>query len=181
MELTAWERMGCCASSVITEVTGVGDWLINIKNLVEVQAGPRLDSLSALGAWGRSRPSEFVISLTSFITQEITGLFTTTPAFDAALHPEGHISTLTDSIIRPLRRDVRGDEAQPHGAEDAGSVDKKIREFTITEECIGPHSGTSRNLMEPRAPRPGTSSAWTASRRRRATPDARDPDITEAG
>lgn len=87
------------------EVTGLEDWLIRIKAVVEEFKPTRvaLDSLSALERVGTPKSfREFVIGLTSFIKhQEITGLFTSTSSalMGGESVTEGHISTLTDSII----------------------------------------------------------------------------------
>jgi KaiC/GvpD/RAD55 family RecA-like ATPase len=87
------------------EVTGLEDWLIRIKDLVEEFRPNRiaLDSLSALERGGSIKAfREFVIGLTSFIKhQEITGLLTSTTPSLMGGHSitESHISTLTDSII----------------------------------------------------------------------------------
>jgi circadian clock protein KaiC len=81
---------------------------------------------------------EFVISLTSFIKhQEITGLFTATTSslMGGTSITEGHISTLTDSII--LLRYVEMFGEMKRGItvlKMRGSThDKRIRELTIDE------------------------------------------------
>jgi circadian clock protein KaiC len=87
---------------------------------------------------------EFVIGLTSFIKQqEITGLFTaTTPSLMGGPSiTEGHISTLTDSII--LLRYVEMFGEMKRGItilKMRGSIhDKRMREFTIDQN--GMHLG----------------------------------------
>jgi circadian clock protein KaiC len=129
------------------EVTGLEDWLIRIKSMIE-NFGPArvaLDSLSALERSGSMRAfREFVIGLTSFIKhQEITGLFTsTTPTLMGGTSiTESHISTLTDSII--LLRYVESYGEMKRGItvlKMRGSIhDKDIREFSI--DAGGMHLG----------------------------------------
>jgi circadian clock protein KaiC len=87
------------------EVATLEDWLLSIQKMVEEFKPQRvaLDSLSAMERVGTVKAfREFVIGLTSFIKhQEITGLFTATTAslMGGSSITEGHISTLTDSII----------------------------------------------------------------------------------
>jgi circadian clock protein KaiC len=129
------------------EVTGLEDWLIRIKTIIEEFRPARvaLDSLSALERSGSMRAfREFVIGLTSFIKhQEITGLFTsTTPTLMGGTSiTESHISTLTDSII--LLRYVETFGEMKRGMtvlKMRGSIhEKDIREFTIDAE--GMHLG----------------------------------------
>ncbi len=129
------------------EVAGLEDWLIEIKEIVEEFEPARLalDSLSALERMGTIKAfREFVIGLTSFIKhQEITGLFTTTTSalMGGSSITEGHISTLTDSII--LLRYVEMFGEMKRGItvlKMRGSIhDKDIREFSIDEE--GMHIG----------------------------------------
>jgi circadian clock protein KaiC len=124
------------------EVAGLEDWLIRVKKLVEEFKPTRLalDSLSALERGGSKKAfREFVIGLTSFIKhQEITGLFTsTTPSLMGGDSiTEGHISTLTDSII--LLRYVETYGEMRRGVtvlKMRGSIhDKEIREFKIDHE-----------------------------------------------
>jgi circadian clock protein KaiC len=129
------------------EVTGLEEWLIRIKSMIEEFRPTRvaLDSLSALERGGSMRAfREFVIGLTSFIKhQEITGLFTsTTPTLMGGTSiTESHISTLTDSII--LLRYVETFGEMKRGMtvlKMRGSIhDKDIREFTI--DADGMHLG----------------------------------------
>jgi circadian clock protein KaiC len=129
------------------EVAGLEDWLISIKNMIEdfQPARVALDSLSALERMGTIKAfREFVISLTSFIKhKEITGLFTSTTSalMGGASVTEGHISTLTDSII--LLRYVEMFGEMKRGItvlKMRGSIhDKGIREFTI--DGSGMHIG----------------------------------------
>jgi circadian clock protein KaiC len=123
------------------ELVGLEDWLLAIQEIIKEFKPKRvaLDSLSALERVGTIRAfREFVISLTSFIKhQEITGLFTaTTPTLMGGTSiTEGHISTLTDSII--LLRYVEMFGEMKRGLtvlKMRGSVhDKRIREVTIDE------------------------------------------------
>jgi circadian clock protein KaiC len=129
------------------EVTGLEDWLIRIKAMVEEFRPKRvaLDSLSALERGGSMKAfREFVIGVSSFIKhQEITGLFTsTTPSLmGGSSITESHISTLTDSII--LLRYVEAFGEMKRGLtvlKMRGSVhEKEIREFTIDQD--GMHLG----------------------------------------
>jgi circadian clock protein KaiC len=129
------------------EVASMEDWLLTIQRTVEEFRPNRvaLDSLSALERVGSMKAfREFVIGLTSFIKQqEITGLFTsTTPTLMGGTSiTEGHISTLTDSII--LLRYVEMFGEMKRGItvlKMRGSVhDKGIREFTIDRK--GMHLG----------------------------------------
>ena len=123
------------------EVEGLEDRLLAIQRSIDEFKPQRvaLDSLSALERVGTIKAfREFVISLTSFIKhQEITGLFTsTTPSLmGGSSITEGHISTLTDSII--LLRYVEMFGEMKRGItvlKMRGSVhDKRIRELTIDE------------------------------------------------
>ena len=124
------------------EVLGLEDWLLAIQAIIEEFKPKRvaIDSLSALERVGTPKAfREFVISLTSFIKhQEITGLFTATTSslMGGSSITEGHISTLTDSII--LLRYVEMFGEMKRGLtvlKMRGSVhDKKIREVTIDEK-----------------------------------------------
>ena len=129
------------------EVASLEDWLLTIQRTVEDFRPSRvaLDSLSALERVGTIKAfREFVIGFTSFIKQqEITGLFTsTTPTLMGGTSiTEGHISTLTDSII--LLRYVEMFGEMKRGItvlKMRGSIhDKGIREFTIDRK--GMHLG----------------------------------------
>jgi circadian clock protein KaiC len=124
------------------EVEGLEDWLLAIQRQVHDFRPKRvaLDSLSALERVGTMKAfREFVISLTSFIKhQEITGLFTATTEslMGGSSITEGHISTLTDSII--LLRYVEMFGEMKRGLtvlKMRGSIhDKRIRELTIDEK-----------------------------------------------
>jgi circadian clock protein KaiC len=129
------------------EVASLEDWLLTIQRTVEEFKPKRvaLDSLSAIERVGSMKAfREFVIGFTSFIKQqEITGLFTsTTPTLMGGTSiTEGHISTLTDSII--LLRYVEMFGEMKRGItvlKMRGSLhDKGIREFTIDRK--GMHLG----------------------------------------
>jgi circadian clock protein KaiC len=124
------------------EVATLEDWLLSIQKLVEEFKPSRvaLDSLSALERVGSIRAfREFVIGLTSFIKhQEITGLFTSTTAslMGGASITEGHISTLTDSIILLRYVEMFGDMKRGITVlKMRGSAhDKGIRQFTIDQK-----------------------------------------------
>jgi circadian clock protein KaiC len=121
------------------EIAGLEDWLVTIQRTVAEFKPSRvaLDSLSALERVGTIKAfREFVIGFTSFIKQqEITGLFTsTTPTLMGGTSiTEGHISTLTDSII--LLRYVEMFGEMKRGLtvlKMRGSMhDRGIREFTV--------------------------------------------------
>lgn len=129
------------------EVASLEDHLVHLKDCLE-EFGPAriaIDSLSALERVGSAKAfREFIIGLTSFVkAQQVAALFTATTSTLAGggSVTEGHISTLTDSII--LLRYV----------ETAGSVrramtvlkmrgsphDRGIREYTI--DGAGLHIG----------------------------------------
>lgn len=129
------------------EVASLEDWLLTIQRAVEDFKPQRvaLDSISALERVGTMKAfREFVIGFTSFIKQqEITGLFTsTTPTLMGGTSiTEGHISTLTDSIILLRYVEMFGDMRRGVTVlKMRGSVhDKAIREFTIDRK--GMHVG----------------------------------------
>jgi circadian clock protein KaiC len=129
------------------EVEGLEDWLLTVQDAVADFRPSRVavDSLSALERVGSGKAfREFVIGLTSFIKhQEITGLFTSTSEalMGGSSITEGHISTLTDSII--LLRYVEMFGEMKRGItvlKMRGSRhDKRIREFNI--DHAGMHLG----------------------------------------
>jgi circadian clock protein KaiC len=129
------------------EVATFEDWLLQIQKTIEEFQPKRvaLDSLSAIERVGTVRAfREFVIGLTSFIKhQEITGLFTsTTPTLmGGASITEGHISTLTDSIILLRYVEMFGDMRRGLTVlKMRGSAhDKGIREINIDK--TGMHLG----------------------------------------
>lgn len=129
------------------EVTGLEDHLIRMKQMIEEYKPQRvaIDSLSALERISTLRSfREFIIGLTSFIKhQEIAGLYTSTSTslMGGSSITEGHISTITDSII--LLRYVETYGEMRRGItvlKMRGSRhDKDIRELTIDEK--GMHIG----------------------------------------
>lgn len=135
------------------EVATLEDWLLTIQETIKEFAPHRvaLDSLSAIERGGSIKAfREFVIALTSFIKhQEITGLFTsTTPTLMGGTSiTEGHISTLTDSIILLRYVEMFGDMRRGLTVlKMRGSAhDKGIREFLIDRH--GMHLGRAfRNV-----------------------------------
>jgi circadian clock protein KaiC len=129
------------------EVLGLEDWLLSIQRTIAEFKPQRvaLDSLSALERVGTIRGfREFVIGFTSFLKhQEITGLFTsTTPSLMGGTSiTEGHISTLTDSIVLLRYVEMFGEMKRGMTVlKMRGSLhDKGIREFTIDQK--GMHLG----------------------------------------
>ena len=129
------------------EVATLEDWLLTIQKTVMEFKPQRvaLDSLSAIERVGSPKAfREFVIGLTSFIKhQEITGLFTsTTPTLMGGTSiTEGHISTLTDSIILLRYVEMFGDMKRGITVlKMRGSAhDKGIRQFNIDKD--GMHLG----------------------------------------
>lgn len=129
------------------EVAGLEDHLITMKNTIEEFRPNRVavDSLSALERVSTLKSfREFIIGLTSFIKhQEVAGLFTSTTStlMGGSSITEGHISTITDSII--LLRYVETYGEMRRGItvlKMRGSKhDKDIRELTIDEK--GMHIG----------------------------------------
>jgi circadian clock protein KaiC len=121
------------------EVEGLEDWLLTVQDAVHEFKPSRvaLDSLSALERVGSTKAfREFVIGLTSFIKhQEITGLFTSTTEslMGGGSITEGHISTLTDSIILLRYVEMYGEMKRGITVlKMRGSVhDKRIREIRI--------------------------------------------------
>jgi circadian clock protein KaiC len=129
------------------EVSGLEDHLLNIQQVIKEFKPNRvaIDSLSALERVSTLKSfREFIIGLTSFIKHhEIAGLFTstTTSLMGGSSITEGHISTITDSII--LLRYVETYGEMRRGItvlKMRGSKhDKDIRELTIDEK--GMHLG----------------------------------------
>lgn len=129
------------------EVAGLEEWLVQIQSAI-AEFNPKrvaLDSLSALERMGSPKAfREFVIGLTSLLKhRETAGLLTsTTPSLmGGSSITEGHISTLTDSII--LLRYVEMFGEMKRGLtvlKMRGSVhDRSIREFNI--DGSGMHIG----------------------------------------
>ncbi len=121
------------------ETTGLENHLINMKNTIEEFKPNRVavDSLSALERVSNLKGfREFIIGLTSFIKQqEIGGLFTsTTPnLMGGSSITEGHISTITDSIILLRYVEMYGEMRRGITVlKMRGSMhDKDIKEFSI--------------------------------------------------
>ena len=121
------------------ETTGLENHLINIKEIIKEFKPNRVavDSLSALERVSSLKGfREFIIGLTSFIKQqEIGGLFTsTTPTLMGGTSiTEGHISTITDSIILLRYVEMYGEMRRGITVlKMRGSMhDKDIREFSI--------------------------------------------------
>lgn len=123
------------------ETNGLEEHLVRMKETISDFKPNRIaiDSLSAMERVATPRSfREFVIAITSFIKQqEIAGLYTsTTPTLLGGTSiTEGHISTITDSII--LLRYVETFGEMRRGMtvlKMRGSMhDKSIREFTIDE------------------------------------------------
>ncbi|ACK71408.1 putative circadian clock protein, KaiC [Gloeothece citriformis PCC 7424] len=129
------------------ETTGLENHLISMKEMIEEFKPNRVavDSLSALERVSSLKGfREFIIGLTSFIKQkEIGGLFTsTTPnLLGGASITEGHISTITDSIILLRYVEMYGEMRRGITVlKMRGSMhDKDIREFSIDNK--GMHIG----------------------------------------
>lgn len=129
------------------ETAGLEDHLLRMREVIREFKPNRvaIDSLSALERVSTVRGfREFVIGLTSFIKhQEIAGLFTSTSTslIGGSSITEGHISTITDSII--LLRYVETFGEMRRGItvlKMRGSKhDKEIRELAIDER--GMHIG----------------------------------------
>jgi circadian clock protein KaiC len=121
------------------ETAGLENHLINMKNTIEEFKPNRVavDSLSALERVSSLKGfREFIIGLTSFIKQqEIGGLFTsTTPnLMGGSSITEGHISTITDSIILLRYVEMYGEMRRGITVlKMRGSMhDKDIKEFSI--------------------------------------------------
>jgi circadian clock protein KaiC len=121
------------------ETAGLENHLINMKNIIQEFKPNRVavDSLSALERVSSLKGfREFIIGLTSFIKQqEIGGLFTsTTPnLMGGSSITEGHISTITDSIILLRYVEMYGEMRRGITVlKMRGSMhDKDIKEFSI--------------------------------------------------
>ncbi|MGK7946213.1 MAG: circadian clock protein KaiC [Microcystaceae cyanobacterium] len=129
------------------ETTGLENHLITMKETIEEFKPNRVavDSLSALERVSTLKGfREFIIGLTSFIKQqEVGGLFTsTTPSLMGGTSiTEGHISTITDSIILLRYVEMYGEMRRGLTVlKMRGSMhDKDIREFAIDNR--GMHIG----------------------------------------
>jgi circadian clock protein KaiC len=143
------------------EMMSLEDRLIVMKQMIEDIKPTRvaIDSLSALERVATQRSfREFIIGLTAFVKkQEIAGLFTaTTPTLlGGSSATEGHISTLTDSIILLRYVEIHGEMRRGMCVlKMRGSQhDKGIREFNI--DGNGMHIGKPfRNVSGILAGRP---------------------------
>jgi circadian clock protein KaiC len=129
------------------ETNGLENHLITMKEIIEEFKPNRVavDSLSALERVSSLKGfREFIIGLTSFIKQqEVGGLFTsTTPSLMGGTSiTEGHISTITDSIILLRYVEMYGEMRRGITVlKMRGSMhDKDIREFSIDHK--GMHIG----------------------------------------
>lgn len=129
------------------ETNGLENHLITMKETIEEFKPNRVavDSLSALERVSSLKGfREFIIGLTSFIKQqEVGGLFTsTTPSLMGGTSiTEGHISTITDSIILLRYVEMYGEMRRGLTVlKMRGSMhDKDIREFSIDHK--GMHIG----------------------------------------
>jgi circadian clock protein KaiC len=129
------------------EVMGLEEHLLRMQDAIDEFKPNRvaIDSLSALErVASRKNFREFIIGLTSYIKhKEVAGLFTSTAQslLGGSSVTEGHISTLTDSII--LLRYVETFGEMRRGLtvlKMRGSMhDKEIREFAIDQ--TGMHIG----------------------------------------
>ncbi len=129
------------------EVASLEDQLISMKDEIDEFQPQRvaIDSLSALERVSTIKGfREFVIGITSFIKhQEVAGLYTsTTPTLlGGSSITEGHISTITDSIILLRYVELYGEMRRGLTVlKMRGSAhDKDIREFSI--DGSGMHIG----------------------------------------
>ncbi len=149
MEEKGLLKIDCC----YPEVMSLEDHLIRIKVALDEFKPQRVavDSLSALERVSTIKGyREFVIGLTATIKErETAGLFTsTTPAITGGTSiTEGHISTITDSIILLRYVEMFGEIRRAIAVlKMRGSThDKGIREFTI--DSAGMHlTKTFRNV-----------------------------------
>jgi circadian clock protein KaiC len=147
-DFAALEKDGLLlVESVYPETASLEDHLVSIKKRID-EFGPRrvaVDSLSALERVGTNRAfREFIIGLTSFVKErEVTALFTaTSPTLAGGTSvTEGHISTLTDTILLLRYVEMFGEVRRGLTVlKMRGSThDKRIREFTI--DGSGMHVG----------------------------------------
>ena len=129
------------------EIASLEDHLVEIKDAIEEFRPQRLaiDSLSALERIGTVKGfREFIIGLTSFVkAEQVAALFTatTTALMGGSSITEGHISTLTDSIILLRYIEMNGEVRRGIAVlKMRGSThDRRIREFRI--DGSGMHIG----------------------------------------
>lgn len=121
------------------EVASLEDHLVEMKNVIDTYRPTRIavDSLSALERIGSPKAfREFIIGLTSFLKgEETTALLTaaTSNLLGGSSITEGHISTLTDSIVLLRYVEVSGEVKRSLTVlKMRGSAhDRLIHEFTI--------------------------------------------------
>ncbi|MFL6138696.1 MAG: circadian clock protein KaiC [Frankiaceae bacterium] len=126
------------------EVASLEDHLVAIKEAMDEFQPDRIavDSLSALERIGtRKSFREFLIGLTSFVKQkQVAALFTATSAslLGGSSITEGHVSTLTDSIILLRYVEMYGEVKRGLTVlKMRGSMhEKEIREFRIDGEGL---------------------------------------------
>ncbi len=129
------------------EVASLEDHLVEIKNEIDLFKPQRIaiDSLSALERVSSARGfREFIIGLTSFVkAEQVAALFTATSPtlLGGTSVTEGHISTLTDSIVLLRYVEMRGEVQRGLAVlKMRGSAhDKEIRSFRIDDD--GMHIG----------------------------------------
>ncbi len=129
------------------EVAGLEDHLLQMQTIIEEFKPNRVavDSLSALERVSTLKSfREFIIGLTSFIKfKEIAGLFTSTTStlLGGTSITEGHISTITDSIVLLRYVEILGEMRRGLTVlKMRGSMhEKEIREFSIDQK--GMHIG----------------------------------------
>lgn len=134
-------------SALYPEVASLEDHLVAIKDIIDEVQPARLavDSLSALERVGSAKAfREFIIGLTAHVkSRQIAALFTATTSTlsGGASVTEGHISTLTDSIILLRYVELGGSVRRAITVlKMRGSRhDRQIREFSI--DASGMHIG----------------------------------------
>jgi circadian clock protein KaiC len=135
-----FERRGLLrVAATYPETASLEDHLVEMTHQLDTFGPTRVavDSLTALERSGGLRGfREFIISLTSYVkSQQIAGLFTSSAPtlLGGSSATDGHISTLTDSII--LLRYVEVESEIKRGITvlkmRGSDHDRRIREFTI--------------------------------------------------
>lgn len=147
-DFAAMEKTGQLkVEATYPEVASLEDHLVHIKDVIDSYQPTRIaiDSLSALERVGTSKAfREFIIGLTSFVkARQVAGLFTATTSTlgGGGSVTDGHISTLTDSIILLRYVEVAGAVRRALTVlKMRGSMhDHRVREFTI--DGTGLHIG----------------------------------------
>jgi circadian clock protein KaiC len=170
-----FERQGLLrVEATYPETASLEDHLLEMTHQLDSFRPARvaIDSLSALERSGGLRGfREFIIVLTSYVKgQQIAGLFTSSAPslLGGSSATDGHISTLTDSIIL-LRYVELGSEIK-RGITvlkmRGSGHDRRIREFTIDghgmhigEPFVGVSGILSGQVVAPPAPVPGRDGA----------------------